>query len=136
MTVDTLNTLLFPPFLFVVLFSFACCLLSSPPQHSTAPGANFAAYGEAFGEAGDPPPELGAFPTNQAAWNALEQLSKRKARQLCAPLGIQQKCQGVELSAPSMVAVIREKFKERPDFVAALIRDRFPELLGDLASPC
>jgi hypothetical protein len=137
MTIDTLNTILFPPFLFIVLYGGACCWLYSPQLPAStifiAPGVNFAARVEALSTAWDAPPDRFSHSAERAAWDALARLSKRKARQLCAPLGIQQKIQGLELSASSMVAAIREKFQEQPDRVAALIRDRFPELLSERA---
>jgi hypothetical protein len=65
---------------------------------------------------------------NQAAV-AIEGLGKRQARRLCSPLGIQQKCNGVELSTQLMVAAIKKAFRQDPDKVIAVIGERLPEVL-------
>jgi hypothetical protein len=65
----------------------------------------------------------------QQASQAIDRLSKRQARKLCSPLGIPQKTNGVELTLDLMKASIRRQFKDNPQQVIGIIRDRLPELL-------
>jgi ribosomal protein L28 len=64
------------------------------------------------------------------ALDVIDKLGKREARLLCSPLGIQQKCNGVELTTELMVASIRREFKTNPERVIEVICERLPELLS------
>jgi hypothetical protein len=64
------------------------------------------------------------------ASDVIDKLGKREARRLCSPLGIQQKCNGVELTTELMVASIRREFKTNPERVIEVICERLPELLS------
>jgi hypothetical protein len=96
---------------------------------------------EALGTEVDPEPELkistpdtrvqGAQPDICArALDVIDKLGKREVRRLCSPLGIQQKCNGVELTTELMVASIRREFKTNPERVIEVICERLPELLS------
>jgi hypothetical protein len=67
---------------------------------------------------------------NARALDVIDKLGKREARRLCSPLGIQQKCNGVELTTELMVASIRREFKTNPERVIEVIGERLPELLS------
>jgi len=67
---------------------------------------------------------------NARALDVIDKLGKREARRLCSPLGIQQKCNGVELTTELMVASIRREFKTNPERVIEVICERLPELLS------
>jgi hypothetical protein len=58
----------------------------------------------------------------------LNNLNKRQSRQLCKPLGIQQKCGKVEKSLTFIKAEIRGLFKQEPARVIAVLEEKFPEL--------
>ena len=73
----------------------------------------------------EPQPDISA-----RALDVIDKLGKREARRLCSPLGIQQKCNGVELTTELMVASIRREFKTNPERVIEVIEERLPELLS------
>ncbi|MBW4548742.1 MAG: hypothetical protein KME25_30700 [Symplocastrum torsivum CPER-KK1] len=73
----------------------------------------------------EPQPDISA-----RALDVIDKLGKREARRLCSPLGIQQKCNGVELTTELMVASIRREFKTNPEHVIEVICKRLPELLS------
>jgi hypothetical protein len=96
---------------------------------------------EALSSEFEPQPGLGNFtPDTQVqepqpdisarALDVIDKLGKREARRLCLPLGIQQKCNGVELTTELMVASIRREFKTNPERVIEVICERLPELLS------
>jgi hypothetical protein len=60
----------------------------------------------------------------------IKSLNKRQSRQLCKPLGIQQKCGKVEKSLIFMKAEIWSLFKDEPEKVIAVIQEKFPELIS------
>ena len=60
----------------------------------------------------------------------IKNLNKRQSRQLCKPLGIQQKCGKVEKSLIFIKAEIRSLFKDDPERVMAVIQEKFPELIS------
>ncbi|MGH2415841.1 MAG: hypothetical protein ACRDEA_19560 [Microcystaceae cyanobacterium] len=66
---------------------------------------------------------------NHQAAAIIDKLNKRQLRKLCAPLGIKQKTNGVELTTELIKASVRRKFKENPQQVIAVIRARLPELM-------
>jgi len=155
-----MQDVLFATVLFVAYFSFVCCLLSectsveSPP--SAQPQSEEVASSElvddlwddqaitiasALGATVDPEPEWeSSTPDTQVqevqpdisarASDVIDKLGKREARRLCSPLGIQQKCNGVELTTELMVASIRREFKTNPERVIEVICERLPELLS------
>jgi hypothetical protein len=155
-----MQDVLFATVLFVAYFSFVCCLLGertsvlNPPfaQRQSEEVASSAlvndlwdeqliTIAEALGAEVDPEQELsnstpdtrvqGAQPDISArALDVIDKLGKREARRLCSPLGIQQKCNGVELTTELMVASIRREFKTNPERVIEVICERLPELLS------
>ena len=60
----------------------------------------------------------------------IKNLNKRQSRQLCKPLGIQQKCGKVEKSLIFIKAEIRSLFKDAPEQVIAVIQEKFPQLIS------
>jgi hypothetical protein len=65
------------------------------------------------------------------ALQEIKGLSKRKARKLCKPLGIQQKRNNVEISQEMMIGFIIRKFRENPDRVINVIYQQLPGLLSE-----
>jgi hypothetical protein len=155
-----MQDVLFATVLFVAYFSFACCLLGEHTSVLTPPSAKPQSeevassalvedlwdeqpitIAEALSAEVDPEPELEistpdtrvqeAQPDISArALDVIDKLGKREARRLCSPLGIQQKCNGVELTTELMVASIRREFKTNPERVIEVICERLPELLS------
>ncbi len=60
----------------------------------------------------------------------IKNLNKRQSRQLCKPLGIQQKCGNVEKSLIFIKAEIRSLFKDDPERVMAVIQEKFSDLIS------
>jgi len=60
----------------------------------------------------------------------IKNLNKRQSRQLCKPLGIQQKCGKVEKSLIFIKAEIRSLFKDDPERVMAVIQEKFSDLIS------
>ena len=60
----------------------------------------------------------------------IKNLNKRQSRQLCKPLGIQQKCGNVEKSLIFIKAEIRSLFKDDPERVMAVIQEKFFDLIS------
>jgi hypothetical protein len=60
----------------------------------------------------------------------IKNLNKRQSRQLCKPLGIQQKCGNVEKSLIFIKAEIRSLFKDDPERVIAVIQEKFSDLIS------
>ena len=60
----------------------------------------------------------------------IKNLNKRQSRQLCQPLGIQQKCGKVEKSLTFIKAEIRSLFKDDPERVIAVIQEKFSDLIS------
>ena len=60
----------------------------------------------------------------------IKNLNKRQSRQLCKPLGIQQKCGKVEKSLTFIKAEIRSLFKDDPERVIAVIQEKFSDLIS------
>ena len=60
----------------------------------------------------------------------INNLNKRQSRQICRPLGIQQKCGKVEKSLTFIKAEIRSVFKENPERVITVIQEKLPELIS------
>jgi hypothetical protein len=58
----------------------------------------------------------------------ISNLNKRQSRQLCKPLGIQQKHGKVEKTLTFIKAEIRSLFKDNPERVIATIQEKLPEL--------
>ena len=155
-----MQDVLFATVLFVAYFSFVCCLLSErtsveglssakPQSEEVASSAlvenpwddQAITIAKALSAEVDPEQELsnstpdirveGAQPDISAgALEVIDKLGKREARRLCSPLGIQQKCNGVELTTELMVASIRREFKTNPERVIEVICERLPELLS------
>ena len=145
---------LFAVFLFILYFSFACCLLHKSPttmpysvdENNTCVSKlttdkvqvqnveeelqfiPTAAVSE--NTAVDTQPELTQDDFHSQVLAAIDSLGKREARRLCSPLKIQQKRNGIELSTELMLAAIRKKFKSDPDRVIAVIGERLPKLLA------
>jgi hypothetical protein len=59
----------------------------------------------------------------------INNLNKRQSRQLCKPLGIQQKCGKVDKSLTFIKAEIRSLFKDESERVIATIQEKLPELI-------
>jgi len=59
----------------------------------------------------------------------INNLNKRQSRQLCNPLGIQQKHGKVEKTLTFIKAEIRSLFKDEPERVIATIKEKLPELI-------
>jgi len=59
----------------------------------------------------------------------INNLNKRQSRQLCKPLGIQQKCGKVEKTLTFIKAEIRSLFKDEPERVIATIKEKLQELI-------
>ena len=151
---------IFATVLFVAYFSFVCCLLGERTSVESPPSAQpqsqevaelaivedlwddqLISIVEALSAEVDSEPELSSStPDTQVqerqpdisvlALDVIDQLGKREARRLCSPLGIQQKCNGVELTTELMVASIRREFKTNPERVIEVICERLPELLS------
>ncbi len=151
---------LFAAVLFIAYFSFVCCLLSEgtsvesplPAQPQSKEVASSAVVEDlwddqpitmasALGAAVDLEEEVeSSTPETQVqeaqpdisarALDVIDNLGKREARRLCSPLGIQQKCNGVELTTELMVASIRREFRTNPERVIEVICERLPELLS------
>jgi hypothetical protein len=60
----------------------------------------------------------------------IKNLNKRQSRQLCKPLGIQQKCGKVEKSLIFIKAEIRSVLKDDPERVIAVIQEKFSDLIS------
>ncbi len=155
-----MQDVLFATVLFVAYFSFVCCLLSERTSVEGLSSAKTQSeevassvivndmwddqpitMAEALGTEVDLEQELsnstpdtrvqGAQPDiSVRALDVIDKLGKREARRLCSPLGIQQKCNGVELTTELMVASIRHEFKTNPERVIEVICERLPELLS------
>jgi hypothetical protein len=155
-----MQDVLFATVLFVAYLSFVCCLLgertsvesslSTQPQAEEVASSALVEYpwddqaitmASALGTEVDPEAEVeSSTPEKQVqeaqpeitarALDAIDKLGKREARRLCSPLGIQQKCNGVELTTELMVASIRREFKTNPERVIEVICERLPELLS------
>jgi hypothetical protein len=64
-------------------------------------------------------------PSNQQSIpEIIDSLGKRDIRKLCAPLGIQQKTNGTELTTELMKALVKRKLKENPQIVVEVISVR------------
>ena len=59
----------------------------------------------------------------------INNLNKRQSRQLCKPLGIQQKHGKVEKTLTFIKAEIRSLFKDEPERVITTIKEKLPELI-------
>ena len=68
-------------------------------------------------------------PLYAQAEEIISYLNKRQSRQMCKPLGIQQKCGGVEKTLTFIKAEIRSLFKDDPERVIAVIEKKLPELI-------
>jgi len=62
----------------------------------------------------------------------IENFNFRELRQLCRPLKIQQKCNGVEKTKQLILAEIKRTCKEQPEQVFAAISSKMPEKLESL----
>jgi hypothetical protein len=127
-TIESINQLLLPPFLFFTYFCFISIIYYLGQQQKTSQKPqstpdNFS-YGEAFSSAFEPTPDL----ENQLL-SLIDQFSKRQLRKLCHPLDIKQKTNGVEKSTDLMRAAIRRKCKENPQQIVCIIRQRLPDLI-------
>lgn len=126
-TIETINQLLLPPFLFLTYFCFASTVYHLWHQQRTefkpqSTPTNLS-YRQAFSSEFDPISKL-----ETQLLSLIDQLSKRQLKKLCQPLGIQQKTNGVEKSADLLRAAIRRKCKENPQQVSKIIHQRLPDL--------
>ncbi len=151
--IATINSILFPPLLFVVLISFVSALIynegsskaleQSLPKNATAKiiqpierelrevlWSDLWAEPEAV-----PTPQSTLPPTEAQVLEMISQLTKRQSRPLCKPLNIQQKRNGTELSLDFIRGAIRRKFNENPALVIATIREKLPHLLPSSPEP-
>jgi hypothetical protein len=147
---DTLNEILMPAFIFTVTFCFLCCQVSGKTRTvhpevesetlalATEPVAVEPVVAEPAGvepvvaEAVAVEPVVAeavavepvAPELYEQALNIINGLKIREARQLCKPLGIQQKRNGVELRKEMLVGNIKKKFKENPGLVIATLSEK------------
>ena len=75
------------------------------------------------------PPPANIAVTDTRILEVIGKLTKRQARQLCKPLGIQQKCNNVELTTELMQGAIKKVYKDNPTLVVATLREKQPALL-------
>jgi hypothetical protein len=150
-TVATVNEILLPPFLFIVIFCFLCCQLKpgkvqgvlqaegvqkekttlSSPALSTSPAVENVPVEQDGGETATlTEAALSLQPELYAPFlAAIDELGKREARKVMGGLKLQQKRNGIELSTELMVACIKREFKSSPERVIEVIRERLPDLL-------
>ena len=151
---DTVNEILMPAFIFTVTFCFLCCQVSSGKTNITVhpevevEAGNLASAVEPAVEAEpvavvepaavEPVPVVEPAAVEPVAvepvaveaelynqvLDRINSLKKLEARQLCKPLGIQQKRNGVELTKTMLVGKIKKKFKENPGLVIALLSEK------------
>jgi hypothetical protein len=67
---------------------------------------------------------------NDQAEVIIKSLNKRQSRQICKPLGIQQKRGKVEKPLALIKAEVHNLFKEDPERVIAVIQEKLPELIS------
>ncbi len=151
--IATINSILFPPLLFVVLISFVSALIydegsSKAPEQSRPKNATAkiiqpierelreVLWSDLWAEPeAVPTPESTLPPTEAQVLQLISCLSKRESRPLCKPLGIQQKRNGTELSLEFIRGAIKRKFNENPALVIATIREKLPHLLPSSPEP-
>ncbi len=125
--------------LWLAYICFFSCLLSTPsPTATQAPkkkkaltieqGVKQFLEEEISTELRFPPPATVPL-TDAQVLEVIGKLTKRQARRLCQPLGIQQKCNDVELTLDLTRGAIRKAYGENAGLVIATIQDRLPELL-------
>jgi hypothetical protein len=82
-------------------------------------------------ESGDAPTTTHSNP--QSIPEIIDSLGKRDIRKLCAPLGIQQKTNGTELTTELMKALVKRKYKENPVQVMEVMSERLSERMLTLS---
>jgi hypothetical protein len=126
--------------LYITYFSAACWWIKDPkkreekPQPITPPTPQTSPTQAPEAIEEQPKVELNSLEDTTLYNLALQEikgLSKRKARKLCKPLGIQQKRNGVEISQEMMIGFIIRKFRENPDRVISVIHQQLPGLLPE-----
>ena len=60
----------------------------------------------------------------------INNLNKRQSRQICKPLGIQQKSGKIDKSLTLIKAELHSLFQENPDKVISIIQEKLPELIS------
>ena len=143
-SIDTINQLLFPLFLFLLYVCVISLILykGEPSSSQATPlrmnRANSGEFNQKPLAEEETSTDISPSSSQQQLLlsqrteliaqveTIIEQLTKRVARSLCRPLSIQQKTNGIEKSLDLMKAAIRREFKKDPDKTIAVIRARFP----------
>ncbi|MCA1991445.1 MAG: hypothetical protein LDL41_05275 [Coleofasciculus sp. S288] len=126
--------------LYITYFSVACWWINDPksrknqPELITDPNPEILENSASEAIAEETHVELTSIENTDIYDLVLQEikgLSKRKARKLCKPLGIQQKRNNVEISQEMMIGKIVRKLRENPEYVVNVIHEQLPELLPE-----
>ncbi len=142
MTIELINDILFPIFLFFIYFSIGVFLLdeinSCSSTDTIAPD-----YTPAFSEENDPDIWFDdesseatsdeQVPVINLASFLMQQLKQSQLRKLCRPLGIASKSKGKWIPTAQMRNTIEAQAQSNPDKFIKVVQEKLPKLAAALS---